>query len=203
MLELRNITHHYYQKKLIFSDLSYTFNSGGKFIIYGDNGIGKTTLLKIISHHLTPSQGEIIHPQKIKMLFFNHQYQALFPRLTLQENINYFAPILKIDTIHIKKHLTLWKELPLFSEILTTPYYKLSTGMQKLALFCTLTIPSPEIILADELFENLSDESTKWLSNYLKLRHHQATIIITAHHNIQLPLETISLKLENKGLYVC
>lgn len=59
-ISLLNISFAYYGTDDLFTDLSYSFSADKKVAIIGDNGVGKTTLLKIISGELFADSGRII-----------------------------------------------------------------------------------------------------------------------------------------------
>ena len=74
-----------YKDKMIFDDLSYCF-SRGRYMIQGENGGGKSTLLNLIYGYLEPKSGII---KKMDNLHINYLFQdaMLFNNLTVRENI--------------------------------------------------------------------------------------------------------------------
>ena len=64
ILEVRDLSFHYYNSRLIFSDVSFTVNKGEIMSILGANGSGKTTLLNCLSNLFTPDSGEILINKK-------------------------------------------------------------------------------------------------------------------------------------------
>ena len=59
LLEVRNV-HKGFQGQLILSGISFTLDLGSVLVVYGDNGVGKTTLLRIIAGLLRPDRGFVI-----------------------------------------------------------------------------------------------------------------------------------------------
>ena len=59
MLTLQNISYTPPNKDLLFSDINLTVNNHEKTALIGNNGVGKSTLLKIIASELQPSSGQI------------------------------------------------------------------------------------------------------------------------------------------------
>jgi len=133
--------------------------SGREYVaLLGPSGCGKTTLLKMIAGHYAPTSGQIfidkkpvneIPPEDRNIGFFFQNY-ALFPHLTVEENVSY-GPIMRgIGTNNVEKivddvlktvKLSQWKDY--------LPRY-LSGGMQqRVALARTLALGS-KIILLDE-----------------------------------------------------
>ena len=78
-----------YANKSIFNDLSLSIPlSGYGTALMGKSGIGKTTLIKLIIGMLTPSDGEIILPEKT-IFSYIPQNPVLFEHLSMRENIEY------------------------------------------------------------------------------------------------------------------
>ena len=59
-ISLLNISFAYSGSDDLFTDLSYSFSADKKVAIIGDNGVGKSTLLKIISGDLLPDSGRLV-----------------------------------------------------------------------------------------------------------------------------------------------
>ncbi|WP_277631648.1 ATP-binding cassette domain-containing protein [Avrilella dinanensis] len=77
MLTIQNLTYTHLNKDLLFSDINLTVNNHDKIALIGNNGVGKSTLLKIITKELQPSDGQInidTEPYYIPQIFgqFNH-----------------------------------------------------------------------------------------------------------------------------------
>ena len=67
-ISLLNISFAYSGMDDLFTDLSYSFSTDKKVAIIGDNGVGKTTLLKIISGDLLPDSGRLVRNATCKLL---------------------------------------------------------------------------------------------------------------------------------------
>ena len=67
IIKLDNVTH-YFRDKLIFENISFEVQNGKTLGLIGDNGSGKSTILKLIQKELTPFSGNIIVDKKIKTL---------------------------------------------------------------------------------------------------------------------------------------
>ena len=66
MVEIKNLSFGYNLDERIINDLNYYFKRNNSYIIYGENGCGKTTLIKIILGLIKPDEGEIIKEKGIR-----------------------------------------------------------------------------------------------------------------------------------------
>ena len=62
----------------IFNNLSFTINAGERLAIIGENGVGKTTLLKLLMGEVTPQFGAIKWAEKAKPGYYSQDHSALF-----------------------------------------------------------------------------------------------------------------------------
>jgi ABC-2 type transport system ATP-binding protein len=137
--------------------LSLAIERGEIFSLVGPDGAGKTTTIRMMCGVLAPTEGSIslmgfdIRTQKKeikKRIGYLSQRFSLYQDLTIDENIDFFAEIHKVQKYkNRKEELLQFTRLTEFRDRLAG---QLSGGMkQKLALACTL-IHTPEIIFLDE-----------------------------------------------------
>ena len=77
-VEVENLTFAYPDCEPLFKNLSFTVNGGEKIAIIGENGVGKTTLLKLLNGELTPTSGTIKWTEKAKIGYFAQDHAADF-----------------------------------------------------------------------------------------------------------------------------
>jgi molybdate transport system ATP-binding protein len=139
-----------------------------KFIsICGKSGAGKTTLLKILAGLIEPEEGSIktgdsiwfdknkkinISPQKRKIGFAFQDY-ALFPNMTVKENLEFVTPE-KQNNKRIKEILDTTGLMALASRFPST----LSGGQQQRVALARALVREPELLLLDEPFSSLDNE---------------------------------------------
>ncbi len=78
----------------LFSDLSFDIYRGERVAIIGDNGTGKTTLLKVLNSLLAPDQGFFRLGAKTSIGYYDQEHQVLHPEKTLFEEISDSYPAL-------------------------------------------------------------------------------------------------------------
>lgn len=189
MIEVKNIEMKF-GSKTIFQNFNYTFNDNNLYVITGTSGIGKTTLLRIISGLQKPNKGKILlNLQEINKpsnkIFMMHQKYTNFPWMTCLDNI--LLPIKinnKMNKEDVDKAQNLLNKVGLYEYLNKYPY-ELSGGMQqRLALARTL-MAEPPVILMDEPLSAL-DPKTRNEMQDLVLEFHNKTqnIIIMITHDM-------------------
>lgn len=192
LLKIQNISKSF-GDKLIISKLSLEAQSGERILISGNNGIGKSTLLKIIGGHLIADSGEIMVDStnakklnfiqiKEKVILISASEDILYPRITGLENILYFSKLLKLSSDIVLKRIEQWKSNKLFSESLKSPFYDCSQGMKRVLSLFVLTMGNPKIILLDECFKSFDSLNRAEILSLLNQEFEKSLIIMCTHH---------------------
>lgn len=165
--------------------LSLEINKGDLFGLIGPDGAGKTTVLKILSGVMRPTSGEALilgkSPAESRNLIgYVPQNCALYPELSVEENLIYQAGLHGVDEAEIENFMTTHVEsmgLLKFKDRLSS---QLSGGMkQKLALCCAL-VSKPEVILLDEPTTGLDPIARRELWQALSSLSHEGVTAIIA-----------------------
>lgn len=184
------------KKKLGSFILDVEFEANGEILaLLGASGCGKSMTLKCIAGIENPDEGEIIlnnrmlfhskkkinltpQTRKVGLLFQNY---ALFPNMTLEENIAMGVP-----KNHPNKNDTIKDKIKAFSlEGLETNYpHQLSGGQQQRVALARMLVNEPEILMLDEPFSAL-DEHLRWqmeqeISSIL--RNHKGSALYVSHN---------------------
>jgi len=209
-LQLKNISYKYPNKKeLIINNISLTINRKSIVGLVGKSGVGKSTLLNIITGLINPTSGNIFLDSKnLKKNLRSWQSSIGFiPQKvfltdgTLEENI-----ALGVDKSDINKkkileclklaNLTNFKADIKFGEL----GKKISGGQAQRFAIARAIYFDPKILIFDEGFNSLDDRSSnKILQNIKKIDTVFCTIIVS-HNNKHLKNCDIILKLINKKL---
>ncbi|MSR86330.1 ABC transporter ATP-binding protein [Candidatus Woesearchaeota archaeon] len=175
----------------VLSNLSLSIPREGIFGIMGLSGCGKTTLLNIIIGFWQPEAGTVYynglnireHQRVMNQLFgFATQAGSVYPKLTVEENLRYFARLYNMKrndiTIRIGEVLNLM-ELEASRHVLAE---ELSTGMyRRLDIACSM-IHNPKVLILDEPTGNLDPVLRKKLMALIKRIDDSGTkVIITSH----------------------
>ncbi len=164
-LKIKNL-HHRYTNTPVLSDINLSLKSGKVLCLLGPSGCGKSTLLKIIAglenathgsiyinDSLASEGGEIIIPPEKRNIGLVFQDYALFPHMTVKQNIAF-----SLKNIPKKNHeKTINDSLSRVSMIdhCTRYPYELSGGQQQRISVARAIAPNPQILLMDEPFSGL------------------------------------------------
>ena len=166
-----------YGKKIIFNNLNFKIHRNDLIYIEGQNGIGKTTFLKLILGLLEPQTGKINKDQNLVISWSPATDLSFFPRLTGKENLEIFC---KIGNIQYKKPNIL--DNALGEEILSLPFFKLSSGMKQLLLLARANLKKSDLIILDEPLRGLDHTHQELIHSFIQNEHKQGRAIIFTSH---------------------
>lgn len=168
-MELINIKKDY-DSNIVIDNFSYRFDNNNIYVVLGESGIGKTTLINIMLG-LIDYQGEVRGAHNISCVFQNDR---LIPNLTVKENLLLVAPNLDVEG-ELK-----WVDLLDARDKLPC---MLSAGMsRRVAILRGLNYKS-DILILDEPFRNLDYHMKYKIMDEIKIRHkkNKNTIIMVTH----------------------
>ncbi len=178
-LELKNLRKAF-GDKLLFEDLSYEFPDSGIFAIVGESGVGKTTLLRMISGLEANYSGEILGGGITNVSLAFQEYR-LFPGLTALENA-YLANNSSVPEALKKKSSDLLTDFGFSDDELNLKPDELSGGMkQRVSLVRAFLKDSPILILDEptkELDSDLRDKLYSYIAEVSKTR----LVLMVSHH---------------------
>ncbi|QEH61569.1 ABC transporter ATP-binding protein [Spiroplasma chinense] len=187
MLEIKNLTKLFSSGDGI-SNISFSIKPGDIVGMVGDNGAGKSTIIKTLFNEYGKNSGEFYldnlplnKKDYKKMAFFPDQ--SIFPNnISIEKYCTYSGCLSGISkkTILLRTR-ELLKYLKLY-EYKNKTFKHLSAGMQKRAMLAITLISDPEIIVLDEPTSNLDLSSRfEFLELLKKLAGSNKTILITSH----------------------
>ena len=182
MIELKHITKRY-KKFLALIDFSYDFENGNVYGILGVNGAGKSTLINCITQNLS-FEGELNYADlSIWDIGYVPQELAIYPELSVMDNMLFFASIYKIDKKEAKdRSVTLIEKVGL-KEKISTKASDLSGGMKRKLNLITGLVHNPKLLICDEVCVGIDPISRKEILEYLKeLKKNGLNIIYTSHY---------------------
>lgn len=188
--------------------LNLQIPTGSLFAITGESGAGKTTLLKLIAGLIRPEKGKIIFEEKCwedrerkihiqardRNIGFVFQDYALFPTMTVIENLQFALPI-GADAVIIQQLLD---ETGMSSFANENPG-RLSGGQQQRVALARALVRKPKILLLDEPLSALGKDMRRNLGELILKFHtkYQLTTILVSHDEEEIEkLADVIIKLD-------
>lgn len=96
MISLFNVTKKF-GERVLFSEVTFQFSAKDRIALIGPNGVGKTTLLDIMSGQLSPDQGEVIRAKSVRIGYLTQEIIQLRGRTILEEVLSGVSAIDQIE----------------------------------------------------------------------------------------------------------
>ena len=170
-----------YRNKPVFTDVSFSFQGPGVYLITGPSGCGKTTLLRLCAALEKPTSGTISVSDPVAFAF---QEYRLFPGLSALENVTCVRnPETKEEAANNEAEArALLASLGLLSNEAESTPDALSGGMkQRVSLARALFSPHP-IKLLDEVTKELDPTSIAQVLDAIRSAAKDALILFSTHH---------------------
>lgn len=213
MLNIQNISYIHPDKEVLFRNISFSIKKQEKVALIGNNGTGKSTLLKIICGILKPSEGSV---QCESVPYYIPQHFGQFDNCSVAEALYVKNKITALDAIlngdasetnlailnddwtieeRCLDALSYWgvKDISLTDQLCSL------SGGEKTKVFLTgLLIHEPDIIVFDEPTNHLDTVSREMLYEYV--RSCNSTLVVVTHDKVLLQLFTTICELDRNGI---
>jgi ATPase subunit of ABC transporter with duplicated ATPase domains len=213
MILLQNITYIHPNRDLLFNNLDLGINKNNKGALIGNNGTGKSTLLKLIAGELQPTTGVVktsSTPYYVPQIFGQFNALTIAQALKVDDKLDAFDEILNgnvtdeyLSTLNddwtigerCQAVLVNWGlgELPL-----NQPMATLSGGQKTKVFLAGIDLHQPEIVLLDEPSNHLDKHGRELLYRYLSTTNN--TLIVVSHDRALLNLLDTVCELTKNGI---
>jgi len=177
-----------YGRTVALDELSFTVPGGRIFGFLGANGAGKTTTMRICLGILRADSGEVrwqgtdVGELPRRTFGYLPEERGLYPRLTVIEQLTYFATLYGEPADRARANAHLWLERFRIPELATRRAEELSKGNQQKVQFIAAILHGPEVLLMDEPFTGLDPVNLSLLRDaFVELRDEGRTIIFSTH----------------------
>lgn len=182
-------------ERRLFGDLSLKVSSGECLHVRGENGVGKTSLLRLLTGLSKPEGGEILwNGSSIakdaeafhrELLFLGHR-DALKEDLTALENLQLYAALDGIDLSDERAFTALWRFGLRGREHL--PVSCLSAGQKRRVLMARMLTRQAKLWILDEPFNALDIHAVEALQGLIAEHlEHGGLVVLTSHQAVTLP----------------
>lgn len=196
VIEARSITHGYHGETLL-NNFRIKVMRGDRIGLIGNNGVGKSTLLKILLGELTPDEGSIKLGTGLKIGYFDQIHRELDLEKTVAHNVGDGKEYIKINGKD--RHIIGYMKNFLFSpKRAMTPVKALSGGERNRVLLAKLFSRESNMLILDEPTNDLDVEMLEVLEE--QLVEYNGTLIIVSHDRDFLDnVVTSTLVFEDSG----
>lgn len=198
-LKFQNLVKKYGQV-IALNNINLEFTPGKIVTVFGPAGSGKTTLLKIAAGFETPDQGKVLlgdtditnTPPHMRNVAFVFQSYALFPFMTVYDNIAFPLRVRKYPREEIDKRVKEVSSLLRIDDILSKYPPQLSGGQRQRVAIARALVKDAKILLFDEPLTNLDYKIREAMRAELKriLRYSKDKIVV---YSTPDPVEAVAL----------
>ena len=188
---LKNVTKTYDNNKTVINNVSLEIKDKEFIVLVGASGCGKSTLLRMIAGLEDVSDGEIfIGDNKVnnvapkdRDIAFVFQSYALYPHMTVRENIAFGLKMRKVPKSEIDKKVQEAAEILNLEEYLDRKPKQLSGGQRQRVALGRAIVRNPKVFLMDEPLSNLDAKLRVQMRSEIKKLHEklQTTFIYVTH----------------------
>ena len=186
MIEVKNVTKSF-KKTSVLKEINLTFESGHIYGLIGKNGSGKTVLLKILCGFYNPTSGEVLFDGEniFKENKFPPNTRALIekpyflPDLSGYDNLKLLASLNKKTT---EEDIYSALKLTNLYDHRNQKYNTYSLGMKQKLGIAQVLMDNPDIIILDEPFNGIEEQTAKELREDLLKRAKKGKVVIIATH---------------------
>lgn len=172
-LKVNNISFGYPNSKELIHNLSFLISKKERFLIVGENGVGKSTLLKLLVGKLKPLEGNIWYGSKTDMAYYAQEQETLDLDKTVLENVE--------NQSYTEKELrTILGSFLFHGDDVFKKVAVLSPGEKARIALCQVMLKRANLLLLDEPTNHLDPETQELIGENFK--NYEGGIILVSHN---------------------
>lgn len=172
-LKVEDLRFGYTNDHLLFKNLTFDLERGEKFLIVGENGVGKSTLLKLIIGQLKQKEGKIILNEKCEFGYYAQEHENLRNDQTILENFSEF-------NLSINKLRSFLGSFLFHGDDVYKKISYLSPGERSRIALAKLALSGANLLILDEPTNHLDPETQKIIAETFK--DYTGTMLVISHN---------------------
>ena len=170
--------------RVLFSALGFSLSPGGLLILEGPNGVGKSSLLRILAGLLPPEAGEVAYPEETTRLAYLGHADGLKPLATVGEILAFWVDVSGGGGDGRARSQAMDEALDAFDlgALLAVPCRYLSEGQRRRVALARVTAMGAPLWLLDEPTTALDDANTQAFERALALYRAAGGMAVIATH---------------------
>ena len=172
-LEVQNLAFAYPDGPKLYERLTFSLTRGEKFLVVGENGVGKSTLLKLIVGELQPDDGAILLNQNTTIAYYAQELEILDERRTILENVSSYD----FTDTELRSMLS---NFLFYGDDVYKTVSVLSPGEKARVALCKILLKRANLVILDEPTNHFDPETQKIIGQNLK--DYTGTVIMVSHN---------------------
>nr|WP_130790443.1 ABC-F family ATP-binding cassette domain-containing protein [Lachnoclostridium pacaense] len=172
-LEVDGLWFHYPNQPYLYKDLSFHINGKERFLVVGENGVGKSTLLKLMMGIHTPDRGKIRFHPKTDVAYYAQELEQLDLQKTVLENVS-------TQGCPVKQLRSVLSNFLFFEDDIYKKAEVLSPGEKARIALCKILLQKANFLILDEPTNHLDPETQEVIGRNFRL--FEGTILVVSHN---------------------
>lgn len=189
MIEVRNLSFSY-SGRPVLRDVSFVASPGEVVTVVGANGVGKTTLLRVLATLAVPDSGTVMvdgqdalaRPLRYRrQIGFLPENPALYDDMSVKAYLRYRAELKGEPAKRVRRRVSEAAELCQVSDVLQLPIGRLSAGLRKRVALADALLLRPRVLLLDDFLAGLDRTMRMSVGPILSSAAAFSAVIVTGH----------------------
>ena len=172
-LQVKNLSFCYPDQPYLYNDLSFQIKRKERFLVVGKNGVGKSTLLKLLMGILTPDAGEVRFHPKTDVAYYAQELEQLDLQKTVFENV-------QTEGYAVKELRSVLSNFLFYEDDINKKAEVLSPGEKARIALCRILLQKANFLLLDEPTNHLDPETQSIIGKNFDL--FEGTIMVVSHN---------------------